>query len=182
MKSFIVPSHLNILRDSIYQVSQYMEMTWYNERLHILRDSIYWRQNLKSEKKQDFVLNTMNLSIYKVSYCIKSSQYIERFKISSLSMYWWLDTKRDFIYWEIQCIEDKIFLFFSFQILFSIHWISQYIERFDVSNLLLYEVISMYQKISTLNLPPTVNVARTNERTTTTTTTTPIRQDLYYKL
>ena len=60
MKSLIVSSHLNILRDSIYLVSQYIEMTWYNERLHILRDSMYWGQNLKTEKKKDFVLTSDN--------------------------------------------------------------------------------------------------------------------------
>ena len=93
------------MRDLIHWISQYIEMTWYNERLYILRDTMYWGQNLKTEKKKDFDLNTFNLSIYEVSPCIKSSQYIERFNVSSLS---------------------------------------------------LHQVISMHQKISTLNLAPTV--------------------------
>ena len=139
-------------------------MISYNERLHILRDSMYWGQNHSFFQYSAFFLNTSNLSIYEVSHCMKSSQYIERFNISSLSIYW-----DDLIQWETSYIKRFIVLrtksclfhFSDFVLntlnlsIYSVsHCIkkSQYIERFNVSGLSLYQVISMYQKISTLNL------------------------------
>ena len=134
------------MRDLIHWISQYIEMTWFNERLHIMRDSIYWGQNLKTEKKKNFCpqyiesLNISNLSFYQVISIYWKIQYIK-----SLNMWRWLNTLRDFIYWEIQCIEDKIFLFFSFQILSSIHWISQYMKSLIVSSHLNILRDSIYQ-------------------------------------
>ena len=59
-------------------------MTWYNERFYILRDSMYWGQNLSFFQFSNFVLNIWSLI---VSHCIKSSQFIERFNVSSLLLY-----------------------------------------------------------------------------------------------
>ena len=144
-------------------------MTWYNERLHILRDSMYWGQNLSFFQLSDFVLNVLNFSVYEVSDCIKSSQYIERLDILNLSIYW-----DDLIEWETSYIERFNVLWTKAKnwkkkivlntLNLSIYEVSQcikssqYIERFNISSLSLYQVISMYQKISNLNLAPTVKI------------------------
>ena len=160
-------------------------MSWYNERFDILNLSMYWDDLIHWETSYTQRLNVLRTKSFFFSVSRFCPQYIESLIIWSLSLYqvisiyWetryieslnilrWLDTIRDFIHKKIHCIEEKILFFFHFsdfvfkKLNLSIYELShcinssQYIETFNVSNLSLYQVISMYQKIFTLNLPPT---------------------------
>ena len=92
--------------------------TSYIERFNVLRTKS------KNWKTQTFCswfiesLNIWSLSLYHVM-----SIYWETWYIESLNVLRWLDTMREFIYWEIQCIEDKIFFFSVFRFCIWTAWI-----------------------------------------------------------